>query len=129
MALAALLAITLNPAQRMMFARIDPYTFKPKFLAKLATHAFVGKYYSEEKHPISRVLFRIYEPACRFVLRRPKTVIAIALAMLAVSVPVYFKLGSEFMPPLNEGTMLYMPTTLPGLSVAQAQDLLVRQDK
>ena len=129
MALAALLAITLNPAQRMMFARIDPYTFKPKFLAKLATHAFVGKYYSEERHPISRVLFRIYEPACRFVLRRPKTVIAAALVAMAVSVPVYFKLGSEFMPPLNEGTMLYMPTTLPGLSVAQAQDLMVRMDK
>ncbi|MCR4308902.1 MAG: CusA/CzcA family heavy metal efflux RND transporter [Deltaproteobacteria bacterium] len=129
MALAALLAITLNPAQRMMFARIDPYTFKPKFLAKLATHAFVGKYYSEERHPISRVLFRIYEPACRFVLRRPKTVIAAALVAMAVSVPVYFKLGSEFMPPLNEGTMLYMPTTLPGLSVAQAQDLMIRMDK
>ena len=129
MALAALLAITLNPAQRMMFARIDPYAFKPKFLAKLATHAFVGKYYSEEKHPISRVLFRIYEPACRFVLRRPKTVIAAALVAMAVSVPVYFKLGSEFMPPLNEGTMLYMPTTLPGLSVAQAQDLMIRMDK
>ncbi|MGA8753135.1 efflux RND transporter permease subunit [Candidatus Deferrimicrobium sp.] len=129
MALAALLAITLNPAQRMMFARIDPYTFKPTFLANLATRAFVGKYHSEERHPISRVLFRIYEPACRFVLRRPKTVIAAALVALAVSIPVYFKLGSEFMPPLNEGTMLYMPTTLPGLSVAQAQDLLVRQDQ
>ena len=129
MALAALLAITLNPAQRMMFARIDPYAFKPKFLAKLATHAFVGKYYSEERHPISRRLFRIYEPACRFVLRRPKTVIAAALVAMAVSVPVYFKLGSEFMPPLNEGTMLYMPTTLPGLSVAQAQDLMIRMDK
>ena len=129
MALAALLAITLNPAQRMMFARIDPYVFKPKFLAKLATHAFVGKYYSEERHPISRVLFRIYEPACRFVLRRPKTVIAAALVAMAVSVPVYCKLGSEFMPPLNEGTMLYMPTTLPGLSVAQAQDLMIRMDK
>ncbi len=49
--------------------------------------------------------------------------------MVAVSVPVYFRLGSEFMPPLNEGTILYMPTTLPGISVAQAQDLLVRQDQ
>jgi Cu(I)/Ag(I) efflux system membrane protein CusA/SilA len=129
MALAAVLAVTLNPAQRMMFARIDPYTFKPKFLANIATHALVGRYYSEEKHPISRMLFRIYEPACRFVLRRPKTVIAASLALFVVSVPVYLKLGSEFMPPLNEGTMLYMPTTLPGLSVAQAQDLLVRQDR
>ena len=129
MGLAALLAITLNPAQRMMFARIDPYVFKPKFLAKLATHAFVGRYYSEERHPISRRLFRIYEPACRFVLRRPKTVIAAALVAMAVSVPVYFKLGSEFMPPLNEGSMLYMPTTLPAISVAEAQDLMIRMDK
>ena len=79
MALAAILAVTLDPALRMLFARIDPFTFKPKFLAKLATHAFVGTYYSEERHPISRVLFRVYEPACRFVLRRPKTVIAAAL--------------------------------------------------
>jgi len=63
------------------------------------------------------------------VLRRPKAVIAIALAMVAVSVPVYFKLGSEFMPLSTKRTMLYMPTTLPGLSVAQAQDLLIRQDK
>ncbi|WP_349257928.1 CusA/CzcA family heavy metal efflux RND transporter [Candidatus Deferrimicrobium sp.] len=129
MGLAALLAITLNPAQRMMFARIDPYVFKPKFLAKLATHAFVGRYYSEERHPISRRLFRIYEPMCRFVLRRPKTVIVAALVAMAVSVPVYLKLGSEFMPPLNEGSMLYMPTTLPGLSIAQAQDLMIRMDK
>jgi copper/silver efflux system protein len=129
MALAAILAVTLDPALRMMFARIDPYVFKPKFLATLATHALVGTYHSEEKHPISRALHRVYEPACRFVLRRPKTVIAAALALVAVSVPVYFKLGSEFMPPLNEGTMLYMPTTLPGLSVAQAQDLLIRQDR
>jgi Cu(I)/Ag(I) efflux system membrane protein CusA/SilA len=129
MGLAAILAVTLDPALRMMFARIDPFKFKPKMLASLATHALVGKYYSEEKHPISLVLFRIYEPACRFVLRKPKTVIAAALAMVALSIPVYLKLGGEFMPPLNEGTMLYMPTTLPGLSVAQAQDLLVRQDK
>src|SRR5512135_443680 len=129
MALAALLAVTLNPATRMMFARIDPFTFKPKWLANLATRAFVGTYHAEEKHPISRVLFHIYDPACRFVLRRPKTVIVAALVALAVSVPVYFKLGSEFMPPLNEGTMLYMPTTLPGLSVAEAQDLMIRMDK
>ncbi len=129
MGLAAILAITLDPALRMMFARIDPFTFKPKFLANLASHALVGKYYSEEKHPISLALFRIYEPACRFVLRRPKTVIAAAIGMVLLSIPVYLKLGREFMPPLNEGTMLYMPTTLPGLSVAQAQDLLVRQDK
>jgi Cu(I)/Ag(I) efflux system membrane protein CusA/SilA len=129
MALAAILAVTLDPALRMMFARIDPFTFRPKFLARFATHALVGTYYSEEGHPVSRALFRVYDPACRFVLRRPKAVIAAALGLVLVSLPVYFKLGNEFMPPLNEGTMLYMPTTLPGLSVGQAQDLLIRQDR
>ncbi|HEY6000022.1 MAG TPA: efflux RND transporter permease subunit [bacterium] len=129
MGLAAILAITLDPALRMLFARIEPFAFKPRFLAKLATTAFVGRYYAEERHPISRVIFRVYDPACRFVLRHPKAVIAGALALVAASLPAYFRLGSEFMPPLNEGTILYMPTTLPGISVAQAQDLLIAQDK
>jgi Cu(I)/Ag(I) efflux system membrane protein CusA/SilA len=89
----------------------------------------VGTYHAEEKHPISRTIFRVYEPACRFVLRQPKAVILGALALVAVSLPVYFRLGSEFMPPLNEGTILYMPTTLPGISVMQAAELLQRQDR
>ncbi|MFL6292578.1 MAG: efflux RND transporter permease subunit, partial [Thermoanaerobaculia bacterium] len=129
MAVAALLAITLDPALRMLFARMDPFTFRPRWLARLATGAAVGTYHSEERHPISRAIFRVYEPACRFVLRRPWVPIAGALALVAVSVPVYFKLGSEFMPPLHEGTILYMPTTLPGVSVAQAQELLQAQDR
>jgi Cu(I)/Ag(I) efflux system membrane protein CusA/SilA len=112
MALASLLAITLDPAMRMLFARIEPYSFRPRFLAKLATSAFVGTYYAEEKHPISRVLLKIYEPICRFVLRHPKKIIAFALALVLGSLPVYFQLGREFMPPLAEGTILYMPTTL-----------------
>jgi Cu(I)/Ag(I) efflux system membrane protein CusA/SilA len=129
MALAALLAITLDPAMRMLFTRMDPFTFRPRFLAWLATRTLVGTYYAEEKHPISRLLFRVYEPACRLVLRFPKLVIATALALVAVSVPFYFTLGSEFMPPLNEGTILYMPTTLPGISVQQARELLETQDR
>jgi len=129
MALAALLAITLDPAMRMLFTRMDPFTFKPRFLAWLATKTLVGTYYAEERHPISRFLFAVYEPACRFVLRFPKLVIATAIALVAVSVPFYFTLGSEFMPPLNEGTILYMPTTLPGISVQQARELLEAQDR
>jgi len=129
MAIASLLAITLDPAMRMMFTRMDPFTFKPRFLSWFATKALVGTYYAEEKHPISRVLFAVYEPACRLVLRFPKTVIATAVGLVAVSVPFYFNLGTEFMPPLNEGTILYMPTTLPGISVQQAADLLQTQDK
>ncbi len=129
MALAALLAITLDPAMRMLFTRMDPFTFKPRFLSWLATKTLVGTYYAEEKHPISRLLFAVYEPLCRFVLRFPKLVIATAIALVAVSVPFYFKLGSEFMPPLNEGTILYMPTTLPGIAVEQARELLETQDR
>jgi len=129
MALAAILAITLDPAMRMMFARMDPFTFRPRLLAWFATRTLVGTYYSEEKHPISRIIFSIYEPACRFVLRNPKAVILGAIALVVLSLPAYFQLGSEFMPPLNEGTILYMPTTPPGISVAQAQELMETQDR
>ncbi|MBZ5587944.1 MAG: CusA/CzcA family heavy metal efflux RND transporter [Acidobacteriia bacterium] len=130
MAIASLLAITLDPALRMLFTRMDPFTFKPRPLAWLATKALVGTYYSEEKHPISHNLFRVYEPACRFVLRYPRAVIATAVGLVAVSLPFYFKLGKEFMPPLNEGTILYMPSTiLPGISVQQAKELLETQDR
>ncbi len=129
MAIAALLAITLDPALRMLFTRMDPFTFRPRWLARLASGAAVGTYHAEERHPISRAIFRVYEPACRFVLRRPLLTIAVALALVAVSLPVYFKLGSEFMPPLHEGTVLYMPTMLPGVSVAQAQEVLQAQDR
>ena len=69
--------------------------------------------YPEERHPISRVLFRLYGPPARFVLRHPKSVIAAAVLVVLATIPVYRKLGSEFMPPLNEGSILYMPTTLP----------------
>ncbi|HEX3128646.1 MAG TPA: CusA/CzcA family heavy metal efflux RND transporter [Thermoanaerobaculia bacterium] len=129
MAVAALLAITLDPALRMLFARMDPFTFRPRWLARIATGAAVGTYHAEERHPISRAIFRVYEPACRFVLRRPWLVIGAAVAVVAVSLPMYFRLGSEFMPPLHEGTILYMPTTLPGVSVAQAEELLQAQDR
>ncbi len=130
MAIAALLAITLDPAMRMLFARIEPFRFRPKPLAWLATHALVGKYHSEEGHPISRLLHRVYEGPCRFVLRHARATIAISVALVALTVPVYLKLGSEFMPPLDEGTILYMPSAVqPGMSVAEAQAALQLQDK
>ena len=127
--LAALLAVTLDPAVRMLFVRMEPFRFRPRFLARLATSVFVGRYYKEEKHPISRILFWLYEKPCRLVLRWPKTVIFLAVAIVVSTVPVYLKLGSEFMPPLNEGTLLYMPTTLPGISVTEAQRLMETQDR
>jgi len=130
MAIAAVLAVTLDPAMRMLFARIEPFRFKPRALAWLATRALVGTYHSEEKHPISRVLHRIYEGPCRFVLRHPRATIAASLLLVAATVPVYLRLGSEFMPPLDEGTILYMPSAVqPGMSVAEAAAALQLQDK
>ena len=128
MAIAAILAITLDPAMRMLFARIDPFSFRPKWLSWAATRVFVGTYYSEERHPISRTIFRVYEPACRWVLRYPKMVIVTSIALVGISIPVYFQLGSEFMPPLREGSLLFMPTTLPGISVTEAQRIMQTQD-
>jgi Cu(I)/Ag(I) efflux system membrane protein CusA/SilA len=128
-ALAALLAVTLDPAVRMLFARMDEFNLRPRWFSRIANAVVVGKYYPEEKHPVSRVLFWLYEGPCRLVLRHPKTTIAIALVLVATTVPVYLSLGHEFMPPLNEGTILYMPTTFPGLSVTEAQRLMQIEDR
>lgn len=129
MAIAAILAVTLDPAMRMLFTRMDFIYFRPKWLAWTINQIIVGKYYPEEKHPVSKTLFRFYEPVCRLVLRFPKTTIFIAILLVASTVPVYFKLGSEFMPPLYEGSLLYMPTTLPGISITEAQKLMQTQDR
>jgi Cu(I)/Ag(I) efflux system membrane protein CusA/SilA len=129
MAIAALLAITLDPALRMIFTRMDPFTFRPRPLAWIANRIAVGTYYPEEQHPISRIMFRVYEPLCRFVLRWPKAVIAVAIVVVLSTIPIYLRLGSEFMPPLDEGSILYMPTTLPGISIDVASKLLETQDK
>jgi Cu(I)/Ag(I) efflux system membrane protein CusA/SilA len=130
MAIAALLAITLDPAMRMLFARSEPFRFRPRPLAWLASQLAVGKYYSEERHPISHLLHRIYEGPCRFVVRHAKLTVIASLAVVALTLPVYFKLGSEFMPPLREGSLLYMPSAVqPGMSVAEAQKALQVQDK
>lgn len=130
MAIAALLAITLDPAMRMMFARIDPFTFKPRWLASIATTLLVGRYRAEETHPVSRLLHRLYEGPCRFVLRHPKATVLAAAVLVSTTVPLYLGLGSEFMPPLREGTLLFMPSAVqPGMSVAEAQQVLQTQDK
>ncbi len=89
----------------------------------------VGKIHSEEKHPISRALMRIYQPVVEFVLRHQWGTIIAAVLVVLLTIPVYQKLGSEFMPPLDEGVLLYMPTTLPGISVTEAQRVLQVQDK
>ncbi|MBI2604995.1 MAG: efflux RND transporter permease subunit [Deltaproteobacteria bacterium] len=152
MALAALLAVTIDPALRMMFTRMDYFTYAPlnpatwlwrklgssvlglvewvrKGAVWTGNQALVGRYYAEERHPISRVLFRVYEPAVRYVLKHSKATLLIAFLLVLSTVPVYLKLGSEFMPPLNEGAFLYMPTALPGMSVTEAKRILQAQDR
>jgi Cu(I)/Ag(I) efflux system membrane protein CusA/SilA len=129
MIVAAVLAITLDPAMRLLFTHMSNFSFRPRWLARAANAVLVGKIHSEESHPISRVLIRMYEPICAWSLRWKWLVIAGALAAVALTVPAYARLGSEFMPPLDEGTLLYMPSTLPGISVTEAQRLLQVQDR
>ena len=129
MAIAAVLAITLDPAMRLLFTRMDDFKFRPQWLAKVVNGVLVGRIHGEDNHPISRPLMKLYHPVVEFVLEHRWKTIAAALIAMALTVPVFFKLGSEFMPPLDEGTLLYMPTTLPGMSVTEASRLLQVQDK
>jgi Cu(I)/Ag(I) efflux system membrane protein CusA/SilA len=129
MIIAALLAITLDPAMRLLFTHMENFEFRPRWLARVVNAVLVGKIHSEEHHPISRVLMRVYDPICRWALRWKYVVIAGAIAMVLVTIPIFQQLGSEFMPPLEEGTLLYMPSTLPGISVAEAQKLMQVQNR
>ena len=109
MAWAAFLSITIGPA-----------------LIVLMTGA---KVIPEHKHPISRLLHRLYYPWVSALMRRRLLSIAIAVAAVGSAFPIYRKLGSEFMPPLNEGTILYMPTSLPTMSITEATRLMQIQDR
>jgi Cu(I)/Ag(I) efflux system membrane protein CusA/SilA len=130
MAIAAILAVTLAPAaMRFLFSRMDGFVFHPRWLAKIVNAIFVGEIHSEENHPISKPMMKVYHPVVEFVLDHKWLTICGALLVMGLSIPVYFKLGSEFMPPLDEGTLLYMPSTLPGISVTEAERVLETQDK
>ena len=109
MAAAALLSVTLVPALMILFVR--------------------GRIVPEHRNPVNRFLIWIYRPVIRLALRFKAATILIALAVLAGSVWPAMRLGTEFMPNLNEGTLFYMPTTLPGLSVTKAAELLQTQNK
>ncbi len=109
MAGAALLSVTLVPALMVLFIR--------------------GRILPEHKNPLNRFLIWIYRPIIAAVLRWKKLTLLAALAVLALSVIPASRLGSEFMPTLNEGTLFYMPATLPGLSITKAAELLQLQDR
>jgi Cu(I)/Ag(I) efflux system membrane protein CusA/SilA len=130
MAIAAVLAVTLVPATvGVLLGRTRPFSFRPRWVARLLTALAIGKIHREEDHPISRPLMKIYHPVCEFALEHRWKTIAVAVIAMVATIPVFFRLGSEFMPPLDEGTLLYMPTTLPGMSVTEATQLLQTQDK
>ena len=109
MAGAAFLSVTLVPVLMLIFVR--------------------GRILPEQKNPVNRALIWLYRPIIRLVLRAKVPTIALALVILGGSVIPASRLGSEFMPALNEGTLLYMPTTLPGLSITKAAELIQVQDR
>jgi Cu(I)/Ag(I) efflux system membrane protein CusA/SilA len=109
MAGAALLSVTLVPVLMLLFIR--------------------GRIVPEARNPVNRFLIWTYRPVIAWVMRWKKTTLLAALAVLAVSVYPASRLGSEFMPTLNEGTLLYMPSSLPGMSITKAAELLQTQDR
>ena len=109
MAAAALLSVTLVPALMIIFVR--------------------GRIIPEQKNPLNRFLIWLYRPIIKAVLRAKTLTILLALAVVAVTVWPASQIGLEFMPTLNEGTLFFMPTTLPGISVTKAADLLQMQDR
>jgi Cu(I)/Ag(I) efflux system membrane protein CusA/SilA len=129
MIVAAVLAITLDPALRLTFTHLRRFHFQPRWLSRAANSVLVGQIHSEDGHPISRFLIRLYEPACRWSLRHKWAVMATAAALFIATVPVFLSLGSEFMPPLYEEALFYMPSTMPGISIGEAQRLLQTTDQ
>ncbi|MDX2093039.1 MAG: efflux RND transporter permease subunit, partial [Kofleriaceae bacterium] len=109
----------------MGFAAVLSVTLTPALAALLIR----GRIRGEHENPINRWLVESYAPVVRLVVRRRGLVVAGALVLLATAVPAFLSLGSEFMPPLNEGTLLYMPTAPPGISVGEASRVLQLMDR
>ena len=129
MVVAALLAVTLDPALRLLLVRAERFHFRPQWLCRAANAVLIGRVKSEDRHPVSRRLIRVYEPVVRWTLGHRWLVIGSAVALVVATLPVFYGLGSEAMPPLDEGAILYMPTTLPGISIRQAELLLQASDR
>ncbi len=109
----------------MFFASLLTVTLAPVLMVLLIPR----KITKEEKNPVSRALIAIYHPVVRFVLKWKWPILGAALITMVVTFPAFKQLGSEFMPPLNEGSILYMPTTLPGVSITEAKKYLQLQDQ
>jgi len=109
----------------MMGAALLAVTIVPILMGYLIR----GKIRPEHKNPVNRFLIWVYHPIIKLVLKAKIPVILLAVAVLAVTYIPWKRIGSEFMPPLNEGDLLYMPTTLPGISVTKAKELLQQTDR
>ena len=109
----------------MFFASFLSITLAPVLMVLLLR----GKIRSEARHPISRILIFLYRPLVKGVLRFRWTTLFLATGVMLATIPVFQKLGSEFMPPLNEGVILYMPGSIPGISITTAARTLQMQDK
>ena len=129
MIVAAVLAITLDPALRLLLTHVRNFRFRPAALCRLANAVLVGRIRNEETHPVSRALIRAYDPAVAWTLRHKGWVFGAAFVLLAATLPAFRKLGNEFMPPLDEGALFYMPSTMPGISIGEAQKLLQVTDR
>jgi len=109
----------------MFFAAMLAITLAPVLMTLLIR----GKIAPETKNPLNRFLISIYEPALNFVLRFRALVLLSAFLLLLLTIFPFARLGKEFMPPLNEGTLLYMPTAVPGMSITEATKILQIQDR
>jgi copper/silver efflux system protein len=127
---AAILGITLGPALRLLLVprRVTPGNQPSKF-SQMMNRLLAGRIPSEEEHPITGPLTRLYDPIVRWSLRWKGKVIAGAIAAVVLTVPVFWLLSSEFLPPLEEGSLLYMPTTMPGVSIEESQRVLQVADR
>ena len=95
----------------------------------LMTFFMRGKFYSEDKNPVSNFFVKLYAPVLRFALKYRKSVLAVNVLALLVTIPIIMNTGSEFMPPLDEGSILFMPTTFPNVSITEAKRIMQVQDK
>src|SRR5581483_2803833 len=129
MLIAAVLAVTLVPVLQLTFMRAEPVSLRLRWLEGIINRLWVGRIHREERHPLTRWMVRVYEPIVSWSLCHKPVVFGTALLMVALTIPVWMRLGAEFMPPLDEGVLLYMPTTMPGISGGQAEQLLTATDR
>jgi Cu(I)/Ag(I) efflux system membrane protein CusA/SilA len=129
MVIAAFLAITFDPALRLLLTNLRNFSFRPRWICRAANALFVGSIRSEDRHPISSRLIKLYEPLAAWSLRQKWLVITLAIVLVLVTIPAFINLGSEFMPPLDEESIFFMPTTMPGISITEAQRLLQTTDR